>query len=80
MMAAPVPDAKGDQMTDAPPLPPAVEQFLGAMPAAEPARALRTLCLLILAAEPRLEGAVSERAAATRDLVRQWVASSSSTP
>lgn len=58
MMAAPVPDAKGDQMTDAPPLPPAVEQFLGAMPAADAARALRTLCALILGAEPRLEAEI----------------------
>lgn len=54
MMAAPVPDAKGDQMTDAPPLPLAVEQFLDALPQAEAARALRTLCALILGAEPAL--------------------------
>ena len=54
MMAASVLEAKGDQMPDAPPLPPAMERFLGVMPTAEAARALRALCALILAAEPRL--------------------------
>jgi len=35
-------------------MPPAIEQFLGSVPQPEAARALRTLCALILGAEPRL--------------------------
>ncbi len=35
-------------------MPPAIEQFLGSVPPAEAARALRTLCALILGAEPAL--------------------------
>ncbi|WP_162242512.1 DUF1801 domain-containing protein [Yonghaparkia sp. Root332] len=45
-------------MTDAAPMPPAIEQFLGSVPQPEAARALRTLCALILAAEPRLGAAI----------------------
>lgn len=35
-------------------MPPAIEQFLGSVPQAEAARALRALCVLILGAEPAL--------------------------
>lgn len=35
-------------------MPPAIEQFLGSVPQAEAARALRALCALILSAEPAL--------------------------
>lgn len=41
-------------MTDAAPMPPAIELFLGSVPQAEAARALRSLCALILSAEPAL--------------------------
>lgn len=39
-------------------MPPAIEKFLGSVPQAEAARALRALCELVRTAEPRLDGEI----------------------
>ena len=58
-------------------MPPAIEQFLGSVPQAEAARALRALCALILGAEPRLEAEIKWNAPsftlAGRDVVTTGV-------